>query len=139
MYTQFNEAWIMAIIYKNIFTYLMANKSFKNFQTSYILVPGILFLIHIHPCQGGRDRHQDCCAVIRDGTGYTAGRIILFYLISGIRPDTGFDLPVSGRITDTENSRISGPIEEITISIHNISKNLFFKPWIPVLILCKKC
>jgi hypothetical protein len=39
------------------------------------------------------------------------------------------DLPcrISGRILDTENSRISGQIEEITISIHKISKNVFLK------------
>jgi hypothetical protein len=56
------------------------------------------------------------------------GRIIRYFLfpVSGWIPD----LPcrISGRITDDENSRISGQIEEITIAIHKIFKNVFLKP-----------
>jgi hypothetical protein len=37
-----------------------------------------------------------------------SGRIIRPFLRSGIRPDTGFDGQISGRILDTSNSRISG-------------------------------
>jgi hypothetical protein len=56
--------------------------------------------------------------------------------MSGIRPDTWFDLP--NIQLDTENSRISGQIEEITTSLHKFSKNFFLKP-LPVLLWCKKC
>jgi hypothetical protein len=46
---------------------------------------------------------------------------------SGIRPDTGFDLRISGRIPDIENGllpdiengRISGQFVSVTIIIHN--------------------
>jgi hypothetical protein len=50
-----------------------------------------------------------------------------------IQPDTGFDLP--NIRPDTEKIRISGQIEEITLTIHKISKNVFLKP---LLLLCKK-
>jgi hypothetical protein len=58
-------------------------------------------------------------------------RIIQPFFISGIRSDTGFELPDIRPETgfelpdirpDTENSRISGRIEKITISIHKFSK-----------------
>jgi hypothetical protein len=37
-------------------------------------------------------------------------RIIRFFFTSGIRPDTGFDCLISGRIPNAEKSRISGRI-----------------------------
>jgi hypothetical protein len=38
-----------------------------------------------------------------------------------MRPDTDLTCRISGRIPDTKNSRTSGQIEEIAISIHQIS------------------
>jgi hypothetical protein len=49
------------------------------------------------------------------------------FFISGIRPDNGFDLLDIRPDTGTENSLISGKIEEIPISICEIYKNVFLK------------
>jgi hypothetical protein len=73
-------------------------------------------------------------------------RIIRFFLypISSRIPD--LTCRISGRIPDTENSRISGlissQIEEITISFNTISLNVFLKPlllWFKKMLTLYKC
>jgi hypothetical protein len=75
-----------------------------------------------------------CVVLCRDSPDI--GRIIrpFLYPVSDWIPD--LTCRISGRILDTENSRISGLIEKITISIREISKNSFLKS---LLLLCKKC
>jgi hypothetical protein len=48
-------------------------------------------------------------------------------MINGIRPETGFSLPDIRLDTGTENSQISGQIENKTIPVHKIFINVNLK------------
>jgi hypothetical protein len=60
------------------------------------------------------------------------------FALLDIRADSAGFARLDIRQDTTEISRISGLIEEITISIHKISRNVFLKPFLPD-IWCQAC